>query len=98
MDPLGPVTYIRFVSASDTEPQADGIAEININPYVITEFLLIMAQPYNKNCIFQPEQVWLVMTRTKLGDYSFKSPNCHDKRVLRQRHALSNLSILTQFM
>ena len=36
--PLDPATYIRLVNAINTVPEADIIAEIDTNLYVITEY------------------------------------------------------------
>ena len=41
VDPLDPATNIRLVRASDTDQQADiNIAEIGLNPYILTEYEL----------------------------------------------------------
>ena len=38
--PNGPSDIQRLVSASNAEQQADGIAKIDFNPYVLTEYEL----------------------------------------------------------
>jgi len=38
MDPLDQENYIRLVKTSDTDQPVDSISEIDLNPYVLTNY------------------------------------------------------------